>query len=173
MLLALLALGVPTAALATSVNFSSGTFQTGTFTGSFTTMVEVSVVGTENTISIDTGKLSVSSSCPIPGAKCYSFTTGNVTVAAGTTTEFTDSLVNGFIINHKGDVTIGAILVPNTIVASGSTSFHFALQGTTLTRGAAGVQGTAVPELGTFGLLGYGLIGLAWMTKHKLKMAHC
>ena len=52
MLLALVALALPKAALAGRLTYETKHFVSGTFSGSFTTMLDVTVVGIENTIQI-------------------------------------------------------------------------------------------------------------------------
>jgi len=170
MLLALLALGLPTVALATSVDFSSGGFKSGTFSGSFTTSINFSVTGDEHTIDITTGTLTATS-CAVSGEKCFKFSGGNVTVDS---TLFTDTLTGGTITDKNGSVSISADLSADSMVAHGSVTGDFELQGTKITGGSGDVSFTStsstVPEPSTLGLLGTGLIGLAWMAKRKLKL---
>ena len=54
LLLALLAVPV---AWANSIDYDTGTFQSGTISGSFSTMINVSVTGSLHTIDIQTGQL--------------------------------------------------------------------------------------------------------------------
>jgi hypothetical protein len=68
------------------------------------------------------------------------------------------------IIRRGNDVAIAATLEPSATVASGSASADFHFSGTMVTRGSAGVEGT-IPEPGTLGLLGTGLVGLAGLVR--------
>jgi len=82
-LLALLALALPSVVLANSIDFSTGTFVSGSLTGSFSTSLSTSITGTIDTITLSTGTLTQLSSCPIGlVGTCYSFTGGSVTVAS-------------------------------------------------------------------------------------------
>jgi len=97
-------------------------------------------------------------------------------VVSGGTEKFTFGLLSGTIVRHNtsNDVAIGATLAATATVVSGSSSFDFNFSHAALTRGEAGVQGegasTVIPEPGTLGLLGTGLIGLAGLTRRKFKL---
>jgi len=117
----------PMPASAASISYRTGNFVSGTWT-SFNFPFEVSMVGTDNTISLDTGRLS--QSLKNPELICFSFSSGTVTVKnpAGRTI-FTHSLRDGLIVRKSGsvEVEISAGFVPNTMVGSGSTSFQFSI----------------------------------------------
>jgi hypothetical protein len=113
-----------TAASAACIIYRTGNFVGGTWTG-FNFPFDISVVGTDNSISLETGILRRSRSFDNPGVICFSFTSGTVTVKnpAGRTV-FTHSLRDGLIL-RKGtvEVEISTSLVPNPVVGSGSVGF--------------------------------------------------
>ena len=118
MLVALLAVGLPTAALASSIDFTTGTFHNGAIgrntTGGFTPgNFRVDVVGTTNIIRLSTTELSPG--CLGSGETCM-FSSGSVTVQSPNgTTLFTDSLVNGAISRTSNSAVITASLPPNSM----------------------------------------------------------
>ena len=178
-LLALLALALPTAALAAGIDFTTGNFESGTFTGSFTSSIGVTVAGSSDTITIDTGTLTLLSTgaCPLnigPGTLCYSFMSGgNVSVMSRGSTVFTDTLVGGLVTVNgaTGIVTITAGLTPDNMVGSGTIAgSSFVLSSGTIKAGSSNINGASpTPEPGTLGMLGTGLIGLAGLARRKLK----
>jgi len=86
-------------------------------------------------------------------------------------TVFADPLEGGLAIkNSIHDVAIPSQLEPSPAVTSGSASPHFNFSGAAIARGSSGVQGaSSIPEPGTLGLLGTGLIVLAGVVR-KLKI---
>jgi hypothetical protein len=168
MLLALLALALPTAALANSIDFDTGKFVSGTITGSFTNPFHVTVVGSINVISLVDA--TVTGACGATVSTC-DFTGGTITVANGSGTIFVDSLSGGTISKLSRNTNIiTATLLPSTTVTSGTVVFlTTTLDDNTLSAGSASVVATVVPEPSALVSFGTGLVGLAGMMRRKLK----
>ncbi len=167
LLLTLLVLGLPTVALANPIDFSSGTFSSGTISGTLGGGLDVSVVGSLATITFDTGALTTASACAIPGATCFDFSGGSVTVMVGAVTVFTDVLNGGLVAQTGNSVMMGAGLHPNTMVSNGDATDTFTFSGDNLEAGTAGLTGVTMPEPDTLLLLGSGLLGLAGVIKWR------
>ena len=173
MLLVLLALALPTAALANSVDFDTGKSLSGTITGTFNTSIVVSEVGSLATITIDTGTLTnlPSKECP-PGFTCYNFTGGSVTVDQGGSKVFSDSLSSGFAIKNGNVLAIAGALLPSSGVLRGTVVATLDFQGQKILTGSNDVSfSTTVPEPSALeGLsLGGGLLAFAEMARRKLQ----
>ena len=182
MLLTLLAaVAVPTAALAETIDFTTGLFQMGTVTrnpsGSFlSNNFAVSVTGTLATIDISVPTLG--SGCDTNTLGMCMFSSGTVTVKnTSGATIFTDSLSAGMIIKTSNGATITATMNPNVLDPTGgvvSYTLSFA-RGPNASDNLIGGTGFAsgnsvIPEPGSLGLLGTGMISLAGMVRRKVRM---
>ena len=189
MALTLMALALPTVALANTFSFITGTFvsninssiPTRTASGGFGTAganFMVGVVGSMNFIFL--GGTTLGAGCNVFGDGMCTFTGGSVIVrsAPGGPVLFTDTLNGGTINKTSTTATIMASLVPNAAAgvgpAGGFVKFvvSFSSAGPPfsdrLTGGTARVS--IVPESSTLLSLGTGLVGLAGMMRRKLKL---
>jgi hypothetical protein len=168
MSLALLALTLPTAALAnsTDIDFTIGTFKSGTVMGSFTSgaTTQVTVVGSLATISITTGTLTLETSV-CPGTTCFAWTGGSVTVEQGGMVVFHEDLTRGLVAQDDDQVSINAHFktpIPGLVTLSLD---EVNKEGS----GTLFADATRVPEPGTLLSFGTGVIGLAVMIRRMLK----
>lgn len=171
-LLALLALAIPTAALADSITdyeglgtskagtaSMTGTVKNGGSLSITTALTGVNGVATTGTINFTTGTLSGSGSS-------FTYTGGSLTIMSGSQTLFSGS----FSSSTPGTVTVTpvSILISGVLANGGGTE--------TITLGkhgaltvSADIGVVAAPEPGTLGLIGTGLIGLAGLARRKLR----
>jgi hypothetical protein len=169
MLLAILAMALPMAALANSVNFNITPAQFGggsIFSGYGSVWDAAMLSNTSDNLRIVLTGLNLSQPCHA-GATC-TFTSGTVTVLTRSTdvTLFTSGLLDGTLTRTSVDSTT----ITSKLVALPTFGFlHMAFT----TNGASGMTSgsaqVATPEPDTLGLLGTGLIGLAGLTRTKLK----
>jgi len=163
-LLALLAIALPTAAMASSIDYANGgsvalgtASVTGTASnGSSITISSVltginSTFGNLGTVTITTGTLSGSgSNFTFTGGTISIVSSSNVTLFSGTFTSGTVNVTNGFTnINYFVSGIAGGFQITKGGVVSGDT--------------------IVTPEPGTLGLLGTGLVGLAGIVRRKLR----
>lgn len=186
MLLTLVAVALPTAALANTIDFATGTidvttgrFQHGTVTrnpsGSFTMPdFSVTVTGTLGTIMLSTTSLGFG--CNTNATGTCMFSTGSVKIQMSGGPVFMDTVSSGMIIKTSNGATITAMLNKNPQDPTGgvvSYTLSFA-PGPAATNKLVG--GTAfaasnqvIPEPSALLLLGTGVIGLAGIMRRKLK----
>jgi hypothetical protein len=170
-LLALLALALPTASLAGTIDYAGfGSSASGT----------ASLTGTPSvggTFTIDLGMLSVNggaftsgvgtavliaptlgTSC---GGGCFNITGGTVNIWSGGVNLFSGTFTNGTVTVSGGILNVSGFLTNGSSVA------------TVINLGRAGIVGSSdtlvTPEPGTLGLLGTGLLGLAGLVRRKLR----
>jgi PEP-CTERM motif len=171
-LLALLAVALPTVALADSITDYEGLGTSGAGTASITGTVTnggsltittaltgVNGVATTGTISWSTGALTGSGSS-------FTYTGGNLTIMSGAQTLFSGT----FSTSTPGTLTVTpvSILISGVLANGGGTETITMGRNGALTV-SADIGVVTTPEPGTLGLIGTGLIGLAGLARRKLR----
>ncbi len=160
-LLALLALALPTATLANSIgtndytNYGTVLGGTATVSGSATTSLTISstltgingTLGNLGTVTVTTGAISGG---VFTGGSILIVNSSNVTLFSSTLTGGTVTVISGntFVAYNLGGI-VGGFQLTNGNIVSGDT--------------------IVTPEPGTLGLLGTGLVGLAGIVRRKLR----
>jgi hypothetical protein len=206
MLLGLLALALPTATLATNINFNdppliSHVFFSGTFNGGDSRVTGLAsggwpagrtplfvLFGRDGTPSPGNGTNRFRLTAGALGSGCQAGGSGTCTFTGGTIEVFfpqgdhglvfDDSLASGTITKSGADVTLTASLLPSSTAPHGGFVKYVIDLNPACANGTGMcgiVGGTArvgvVPEPGTLGMLGTGLIGLGGMARRKLKLS--
>ena len=166
-LLGLLALALPTAALAGTVDYQGfGAGSTATYSANLTTGGSVSLTMELVGINTTQGNLGTVSIAPTLGTSCgtgcFNITGGMVNITNNSSaTLFSGTFASGTVTSSGGFVNIQGFLTNGTTVA---TVLHV---GNTVLDASSNT--IVAPEPGTLGLLGTGLVGLAGVIRRKVR----
>lgn len=161
-LLAVLALALPTAALADSVDYgNTGGTMTGSAATGFTVTSTITTIDDLTTTTFSSGANLGSVVLTTGAVSGGAFTGGTITITVGATVVYSSALAGGTVSTSNGITTINANL---SCFSCGSFQQVIAASGV-VTSGDTFVT----PEPGTLGLLGTGLVGLAGMVRRKLR----
>lgn len=171
-LLALLALAIPSLALADSITdfegFGTSAAGTATITGTVTSgqslnittaLTGVNGVATSGTISWNTGALTGSGSS-------FTYSGGSLAIMSGATTLFSGT----FSSSTPGTVTVTPVsILISGVLANGGGTETITIMKSGAFSVSADIGVVTTPEPGTLGLIGTGLIGLAGLARRKLR----
>jgi hypothetical protein len=168
-LLALVALALPTVALADTITDFEGfgtsaagtatlsdSLTNGGFVDTTTALTSINGASATGTITLDTGTLS-------GGSGVFTFTGGSLTITSGSSTLFSGTFSGGSVIATSTSILISGVLAngggTETVTISRSGAFAV----------SADIGVVTTPEPGTLGLLGTGLIGIAGLVRRKIR----
>lgn len=164
-LLALLALALPIAALANTIDYGTGGIIGGspaaTVSGSIGSGKTVTVTSTITSVNFgptgNYGTVTLTTGALTGAGSNWTFSSGSVTITTATGTQLFN-ITNGFVFGTS----LSNFMVGGSFSGGGSSSFAF---GSTV----SGNTMAPVPEPSTLGLLGTGLVGLAGLARRKLR----